>query len=659
MVTTPADDEIENALLKSRMVTSEQIQTAKEEQARLSGHGQKFPLADVLVRLHVITDAIRDNVIQAAQNPDCDGIDRIGPFKIVKKLGEGGMGAVYLAEDTENHRTVALKVLPEKYSKQKECLSRFRREAKAATHLRHKNIAVALADGEDKGVHYYAMEYCEGESLDELRKHELQLPLERSIDIVTQVAQGLQFAHEQGIVHRDIKPANIFVGDSGVVKILDMGLSKDLGDEEQSFNTQSGAVLGTAHYISPEQAKGEKTIDGRTDIYSLGATFYNLITGKTPFSGATPALIMMKHLTEQLPNPQDLVENIPDGVVQVIRKMMAKAPEDRYRNCAELIRDLESLKAGKPPEFAALDDTKSSVLPRRMLGLFAAAASTAKPVSAADEITRTSAARAKAPGKSHLPMIAGAAIAVLTVAVVGWRALRGNAVLGIDNEIGSPAEKPAALTTEKPVAQIEKTKPRLVAEDFETVDLDKRRDDWRIITHTAFSIVAEPGHGKVLRLDTAGKPQRMPQLDIPLKTADVLHRALEGTIKARSSAGGPNSSTRSGVSVTFYWVEPGNTIFRAKSAEIETASREWATYRFKQKALADAKEVFVRIEATADVGVVFIDDLEVDFATGDAAETVSDPPAPIAPQRTENAPNSNPPKKESGGGLFDKFKKLF
>ncbi len=652
MATTPADDEIENALVKSRMVTSEQIQAAKEEQVRLSGHGQKLPLADVLVRLHVITDAIRDNAIQAAQNSDCDGIDRIGPFKIIKKLGEGGLGAVYLAEDIENQRTVALKVLPEKFSKHKECLSRFRREAKAATHLRHKNIAVALAEGEANGLHYYAMEYCDGESLDELRRHEHQLPLERSIDIVTQVAHGLQYAHDQGIVHRDIKPGNIFIGDSGIVKILDMGLSKDLSDEEQSFNTQSGAVLGTAHYISPEQAKGEKTIDGRTDIYSLGATFYNLVTGKTPFSGATPALIMMKHLTEQLPNPQDLVENIPDGVVQVIRKMMAKAPEDRYRNCAELIRDLESLKAGKPPEFAALDDTKSSVLPRRMLGLFAAAASTAKPVSAADEITRISAARAKAPGKSHLPMIAGAAIAVLTVAVVGWRALRGNAV-------PADADKAIALPAEKPAAKNENKNPKLIAEDFETVDLDKRRDDWKIVTHTAFSIVAEPGHGKVLRLDTAGKPQRMPQLDIPLKTADVLHRALEGTFKARSNAGGTNSSARSGVSVTFYWVEPGNTIFRSKSAEIETASREWVTYRFRQKALNDAKEVFVRIEATADVGVLFIDDLEVDFATGDAAETVSDPPALIAPQRTENAPNSNSPKKESGGGLVDKFKKLF
>ena len=225
------------------------------------------------------------------------------------------------------------------------------------------------------------MEYCKGETLGKLLGSEKVLPSNVALDIVTQVVRGLEHAHKSGIIHRDIKPDNIFIADDpagsirrpsgakGIAKILDLGLSKNISEEKQSFYTQTGVVMGTAHYISPEQARGDKSIDGRADIYSLGATFYHLVTGQTPFSGTTAGVVMMKHLSEQLPNPQDLREDIPDGIVQVIQKMMAKDVADRYRDCAELLADLALLKQGRMPASAGVDAARSTIAlraPRRV-----------------------------------------------------------------------------------------------------------------------------------------------------------------------------------------------------------------------------------------------------------------------------------------------------
>jgi serine/threonine protein kinase len=213
------------------------------------------------------------------------------------------------------------------------------------------------------------MEYCEGETLDRILKRDKVIPWDAAVGVVLQVARGLKHAHDHGIIHRDIKPANIFIckplgtpeggqvetfAEGFVAKILDLGLSKNISGDEQSFYTQTGVALGTPHYISPEQAKGEKGIDGRTDIYSLGATFYHLVTGQTPFQGSTAALIMMKHLNDELPNPQDINPDIPDGVAHVIARMMAKDPKDRYPSAAELADELERFIHGEAPRAADL-----------------------------------------------------------------------------------------------------------------------------------------------------------------------------------------------------------------------------------------------------------------------------------------------------------------
>jgi serine/threonine-protein kinase len=357
------DEVFARFLIQIGGATPEQIKAAQDAQAVAAKSGQRVALADVLIQRGIITPAIKENVEKKAtgQQP---AIQKLKQYRLIRKLGEGGMGVVYLAEDTDLQRKVAIKVLPKRFVSDAQSLTRFKREAHAAGKLNHDNIVGAYDAGEDAGHHFYVMEYCEGEPLNVILKRQKSLALDKALDIVTQIAQGLKHAHDQGLIHRDIKPANVFITGAGVAKILDLGLTKELNDSENSFATQTGVALGTPHYISPEQAQGKQDIDGRTDIYSLGATYYHLITGQTPFFGATSALIMSKHINEQLPNPQDIREDAPDSVAHIIANMMAKNREDRYRNCGELLEDLERVRKGEEPSSQALDAQKTSIAAR-------------------------------------------------------------------------------------------------------------------------------------------------------------------------------------------------------------------------------------------------------------------------------------------------------
>ncbi|MGD0090516.1 MAG: SUMF1/EgtB/PvdO family nonheme iron enzyme, partial [Planctomycetota bacterium] len=388
MAENVSDEAFARVIEQMGLASFDQLEAARTAQAESAKQGTPVSLGDVLMQRGVITLSTRQSIEKKAQAQQVGGIKQLGAYKLIKKLGEGGMGAVYLAEDVNAGRKVAVKVLPKRYSENREFLTRFRREAQATGKLNHPNIVSAYTIDEEMGVHYYAMEYCEGETLDKILKQRQFIPWDEAAGVILQVASGLQHAHEHDIVHRDIKPANIFIcappGSAGVspatsgaggtpalqegflAKILDLGLSKSIGGTEQSFYTQTGVALGTPHYIAPEQAKGEKVIDGRADIYSLGATLYHLVTGQTPFQGTTAAIIMTKHLTEQLPNPQDVREDIPDGVALTIQRMMAKDPADRYPSCKELLADLQLIIEGKMPSSQALDTVKSSVAMARV-----------------------------------------------------------------------------------------------------------------------------------------------------------------------------------------------------------------------------------------------------------------------------------------------------
>jgi serine/threonine protein kinase len=350
-----SDDVFARNLLATRIVKTEQIEAARREQAVLEQSGTRLKLADVLLRQGVITPAIRENVEKITDAQKSGGIQQLGIYKLLKKLGEGGMGAVFLAEDTVANRKVALKVLSKKAAADAVFLERFKREAKAAGTLKHPNIVRAFTSRdtdvcEELGHFYYAMEYCEGKTVEDVIKKQGFIPWEEALALSMQVATGLQYAHERGFIHRDIKPGNIYLCSDGTAKILDMGLSKNIGgDAAQASNTLEGQVLGTPHYISPEQAQGQKTIDGRADIYSLGATLYHMLTGKTMYDGATSANIIFKHVTDPVPNPQKIREEIPDALFRLLQKMMAKQPNDRYRDCGALLSEMELVKAGNAP----------------------------------------------------------------------------------------------------------------------------------------------------------------------------------------------------------------------------------------------------------------------------------------------------------------------
>ncbi len=262
----------------------------------------------------------------------------IGGCRIVKKLGEGGMGAVFLAEHTKLKRQSVIKVVPAHLSQNRQLIARFEREARAAAIVQHPNIVAVYNVGEENGVHYIEMEYVDGQAIDTELKDKKVLEQMECVRIIKEACRGLNEAHKNGIIHRDIKPDNIMMTRKRVVKIADFGLAR-AGSEEMEL-TKVGQILGTPAYMSPEQCQGKPT-DHRADIYSLGATFYAMITGKRPFTGASVMEIMQKHIDEEPISPREYNPEIAVQVVKIILRMMAKKPEDRFQSAEEVIAAID------------------------------------------------------------------------------------------------------------------------------------------------------------------------------------------------------------------------------------------------------------------------------------------------------------------------------
>ncbi len=265
-----------------------------------------------------------------------------GRYRIVERIGAGGMGEVYLAEDTTLNRKVALKFLPLHLSHDDECRRRFTREAQAAAGLDHPNIAAIYEVGEFQGRPFYAMQVIEGQSLKQVISGK-DLEIERILDIAIQICEGLQAAHDKGIIHRDIKPSNILLDSHGRVRIVDFGLAAVRGSEQL---TRPGATLGTIGYMSPEQVRGEK-IDGRSDLFSLGVVTYELVTGVAPFASETEAG-SLRALLDVSPDPlRGHRRDVPAGLQRIVDTLLAKEPDKRYRSAADVIRDMKSLQSGQ------------------------------------------------------------------------------------------------------------------------------------------------------------------------------------------------------------------------------------------------------------------------------------------------------------------------
>ena len=264
-----------------------------------------------------------------------------GRYRILRKLGTGGMANVYLAEDEVLGRRVAIKILNDKHAGDDQFVERFRREAKNAAGLSHPNIVSIYDRGEAEGTYYIAMEYLDGRSLKELIVARGPAPINISIDYARQILAAIRFAHRHGIVHRDIKPHNVLVDAEGRLKVTDFGIAR----AGTSQMTEAGSIIGTAQYLSPEQAKGAP-VDQTSDLYSVGVVLYELLTGVVPFSGETPVEIAMKHLSSVPEPPSARRADVPRDLDLVVMRALAKDPSERYQSAEEMDADLRRINRG-------------------------------------------------------------------------------------------------------------------------------------------------------------------------------------------------------------------------------------------------------------------------------------------------------------------------
>jgi len=333
-----------------------------------------------------------------------------GRYRLERKLGSGGMADVWLAEDQELGRKVAIKMLHERYANDTQFVERFRREATHAAGLSHPNVVSIFDRGETDGSYYIVMEYVEGRTLKELLVTRGPCPVPVAISYVRQVLAALRYAHRNGIVHRDIKPHNVLVDHEGRVKVADFGIAR----AGSSQMTEAGSIIGTAQYLSPEQARGAP-VDESSDLYSTGIVLYELLTGDLPFNGETPVEIAMKHLSQVPSAPSSIRSEIPRDLDLVVLRALAKEPAERYRSAKEMDRDLELVGRGDPV------GTETEAAATMVLRGETTAATTVRPVPAGfggDERYRSYEGEVRT-GRAWWPWLValGAAVAL---GVIGW-----------------------------------------------------------------------------------------------------------------------------------------------------------------------------------------------------------------------------------------------
>ncbi|MCS6970526.1 MAG: protein kinase [Planctomycetota bacterium] len=350
--------------IEGRLITPEQFDAAMDR-AKESGR----PLREVLVESGMLDattaerlDKALKRILRDERTGSASGVHhkkQIGGYRLIRRIGEGGMGEVYLAEQLSMHRTVALKILHQKWADDEEFRKRFLLEARAAGKLSHPNIIQVFDVGKYQGLYYFSMEYVDGVTVEDMINHDGPLPVDRVIDIARQVCDALAYLSQHGIVHRDIKPANIMVMRDGTVKLGDFGfIQQSLLDRTLM---KEGTTIGTPDYISPEQARGERDLDVRSDIYSLGASLFHMLTARTMYSGTCSA-VMRAHIDTPPPRLHGLRRDLPERLVEIVERMLAKSVADRYQSAEDIIKDLELLKLELAGKRGELPTSKSGIL---------------------------------------------------------------------------------------------------------------------------------------------------------------------------------------------------------------------------------------------------------------------------------------------------------
>lgn len=345
------DTALGRLVVEQGLATNDEVQQAQRSQ-REAADPSGDSLAQVLVNSGAITKAQLDR-LKSQVEAERSG-QQIPGFKIIAKVGAGAMAAVFKARQISLDRMVAIKVLPRKFNGNRQFIERFYAEGRAAAQLNHPNIVQAYDVGKAGEFHYFVMEYVEGGTVHDTIVQNKRFQEVEAIEIVINIADALQHAHEKGLIHRDVKPKNVMMTPNGVAKLADLGLARAIDDKDAAL-AEKGKAYGTPYYISPEQIRGEVNVGPQADIYSLGATLYHMVTGNVPFNGKSPKEVMEKHLKEKLIAPDHVNPQLSSGISEVIEMMMAKSRRDRYKDCKDLLVDLRTVKRGETPPIAHKD----------------------------------------------------------------------------------------------------------------------------------------------------------------------------------------------------------------------------------------------------------------------------------------------------------------
>jgi len=359
-----------------------------------------------------------------------------GRYRVLRKIGGGGMADVYLCEDLTLGRRVALKVLLQRFLDDPNFVERFRREAKAAAGLNQANLVSIYDWGEVDGTYFIVMEYVEGETLKDLVRRQGRLGGSEAVRILLQLLAALEFAHRTGIVHRDVKPQNVMLDRHGNVKVTDFGIAR-AGD---SGMTEAGSILGTAQYLAPEQAKGQR-VDERSDLYSVGIVLYEMLTGTVPFKGDSAVTVALKHVNEMAAEPAQLVPGLPYALNQIVLKAIAKDPDQRYQTAEQFARDLRSAQVGGPVAAAAFDPGAEAT---RLMGAGTVAGAGATSVMTGGPLAQTTGDRGRRRRRWRWVLVIVLLLLVIAAAAYGLVRAMGAGSVAVPTVVGK--SKAAALT---------------------------------------------------------------------------------------------------------------------------------------------------------------------------------------------------------------------